>query len=53
MNQKVYDALMKAGRPEAACRKAAEAADRRLGDKAVRPTPAPKVDWREQLDALK
>ena len=26
MNQKVYDALMKAGRPEAACRKAAEAA---------------------------
>ncbi len=53
MNQKVYDALMKAGRPEAACRKAAEAADRRLGAKAAPPVPKAKVDWRDQLDALK
>lgn len=45
MNQKVYDALKRAGRPEAACLKAANAAGGRK--------PA-KKDWRdaiEQVDA--
>lgn len=45
MNQKVYDALKRAGRPEAACLKAAKAAS---GGKSV------KKDWRdaiEQVDA--
>ena len=41
MNQKVYDALKRAGRPEAACLAAAKAAGARK--------PATKKDWREAI----
>ncbi len=45
MNVKVYQALKAAGRPEAACRKAAEAAHAKSAPK----VPAPKKPWRDQL----
>lgn len=49
MNQKVYDALKKAGRPEAACLKAAHAADRKP---AMMKPMSEKKPWREQIDAI-